>query len=495
MSRSMRARPLIVLLACLALLGAAGCGAQDEAGIPAGAELVPADAPLFVAVNTDFDSGQWEQAGDLLDEFPDGVDLRAFIIDELSREGVDLEDVQAAVGPQVNVVWLDARDDESFVGMTQPEDADRLRELFLSTGEELVFRDVEDWTAFADDERYLDALAAGLDEGSLAEDAAFVDAMARVAEDALVRGYFNGPAASPAVEEGVGLDVGALADLLPGGGVPWVSFSASAEDRGGRIEAAVGFAGDPEGYVGPSYEASLPDVVPAGALAYVSFNDLEGQLSKLRDVFASVEPDIERDIGRFESEIGVSLEEDVGPLLAGEGALYVRQGAFIPEVTLVLEVENEEEAMTTLDDLVEGLGDTVDLGTPQPAEIAGVQARQVDISPPVALYYAAFDGRLVVTTQRAGIEDLREDDDRLADDELFRDALEDADMPGETVGFLFVNLRETIPYVFGLIGGFVGDGGGVPDEVRRNVEPLEHLVVYGTRDGDVLELSAFLAID
>src|SRR5688500_5592224 len=113
MSRTMRFRRLIVPLACLALLPvAAGCGAQDEAGLPAGAELVPANGALFVAVNTDFDSGQWEAAGDLLDEFPDGDKLRSFILDELSAEGIDLEeDVKPAVGPQVNLVWLDAGDE------------------------------------------------------------------------------------------------------------------------------------------------------------------------------------------------------------------------------------------------------------------------------------------------------------------------------------------------------------------------------------------------
>jgi hypothetical protein len=277
--------------------------------------------------------------------------------------------------------------------------------------------------------------------------------------------------------------------------VPWISVSLSAEDRGGRFEGAVGFADDPEGYVGPSYEAKLPEVAPAGALAYLSFKDLEGQFSKLRDVFAEVEPEFERDIARFENEIGVSLEEDVGPLLAGEGALYIRRGAFIPEVTLLLEVDDEDQAVAVVDDLVSGLNDYVPLGVPRTTDIAGVEARQIDIEPPVSLYYAAFDGQLVVTTQRAGIADLREEGDRLSGDDGFQDALEDADMPGETVGFAYVNLRETIPYVFGFLGAAGQDGESVPDEVGRNLEPLEHLVVFGTREGNVLEFSGFLAID
>jgi hypothetical protein len=495
----MRARALIPILVCLALVpAAAGCGAQGEAGLPAGAELVPADVAMFVAVDTDFESGQWETAGDLLDEFPDGDKLRSFILDELSSEGIDLEeDVKPALGPQVNIVWLDPRDDRSFVGLTQPSDADKLRALLEKADEEMFLRDVEGWTAFAEDEKYLDALVQGRAGGSLSGDSQFADAMGRVAEDALVRLYFNGAVAAPAFEEQAGFDPGTLADLLPGGEVPWISVSVAAEDRGGRFEGAIGFADDPDGYVGPSYEAKLPEVAPDGALAFLSFKDLESQLSKLRDVFAQVEPEIERDIARFENEIGVSFEEDIGPLLAGEGALYVRKGALIPEVTLLLEIENEEQAMATLDDLVEGLSEPLGLGQAQTTEIEGVEARQVDISPPLSLYYSAFDGRLVVTTQRAGIIALREEGDRLSDDDLFRDALEDSDMPDETVGFAYVNLREAIPYALGFFAAMEegGSGEAVPDEVRRNVEPLEHLVVFGTREGNVVDFSGFLAID
>jgi hypothetical protein len=68
-------------------------------------------------------------------------------------------------------------------------------------------------------------------------------------------------------------------------------------------------------------------------------------------------------------------------------------------------------------------------------------------------------------------------------------------MPGETVGFAYVNLRETVPYVFGFLGAAGQNGESVPDEVGRNLEPLEHLVVFGTREGNVVEFSGFLAID
>lgn len=489
----MRLRRVIPLLCSLVLaLVAAGCGSEEQSALPAGADLVPAQTVLFVAIDTDFDSGQWETAGDLLDKFPDGDKVRAMIFESLGDEGIDLdEDVKPAVGPQVNVALLDAADEKSFVGFTQPKDVDKLRDLLAKGDDEFVYRDVEGWTAFATDEKYLDALDVATSGGSLASDARFAEAMGHVADDALVRVYFNGPAAEGGLTESAGVDLEELTELLPGGAVPWVSASVSVEDGGGRVDGAVGFAGDPEGFIGPSYEANLPDVAPAGALAYTSFKDLEGQLSKLRDAFSQVEPDIERDIGRFENEIGVSLEEDIGPLLAGEGALYIRQGLFIPEVTLLLEVEDEANAMAVLDDLVAGAGKYLPLGEPQTVDIGGVEARQLDIEPPVSLVYAAFDGRLVVSTQRAGIAAIQEDGDRLSGDDSFEEALDGAGMPDETAGFTYVNLAETIPYVL----GFIGAGEDVPDEVTRNLEPLENLVFYSTRDGNTVQFSGFLALD
>jgi hypothetical protein len=489
----MRLRRLFLLLSCLVLaLGVAGCGSEEEGGLPAGAELVPAQTVLFMALNTDFDTGQWETAGDLLDKFPDGDKLRSMIFEELSDEGIDLdEDVKPAVGPQVNVAWLDAADEESFVGFTQPKDADKLRALLEKSDDEFVYREVGGWTAFATDQKYLDALDVATPDGSLAGDSRFAEAMGHVADDALLRIYFNGPAAGSAFPESEGVDLDAIIELLPGGTVPWVAASVSVEDGGGRMDGAIGFADDPEGFVGPSYEAALTDVAPAGALAYVSFKDLEGQFSKLRDAFSQMEPEIERDIGRFENELGVSLEEDIGPLLAGEGALYVRQGLFIPEVTLLLEVEDEANAMQTLDSLVAGSREFLPLGEPQTVDIGGVEARQIDIEAPVSLFYAAFDGHLVVTTQRTGITSLQEDDDRLSSDDRFEGALGDAGMPDETAGFAYVNLKDLIPYVL----DFAGSAGDVPEEVDRNLEPLEHVVIYSTRDGNTVEFSGFLAVD
>jgi hypothetical protein len=111
---------------------------------------------------------------------------------------------------------------------------------------------------------------------------------------------------------------------------------------------------------------------------------------------------------------------------------------------------------------------------------------------PVAVYYAAFDGQLVVTTSRDGIAALREDDNRLADDPDFRDALEAADVPDETTGFAYVNLKDAVANLL----GFAQMGGAtLPSELQANLEPLRQLVFYGSKDGSTLKFAGFLAVD
>ena len=230
-----------------------------------------------------------------------------------------------------------------------------------------------------------------------------------------------------------------------------------------------------------SYSADLPEKVPGDVLAYVSFNDLESAFSAFRDAAAESDPEAESQLGMAEAFLGVSLEEDVLPLLSGEGAVYVRQGAIIPEVTLVTEIEDEDEAMATLDEIVQAAsGFAPHLGSPKTVEIDGVEARELPVSPPMSLYYAAFDGLLVVTSSPEGIAALREEGDRLSDSEAFDDALDAAGVPDETRGFGYVDLQRAVP----LFLGFAEAGDAATGEARGYLEPLQSLVFYGDQDDE-----------
>jgi hypothetical protein len=457
---------------------ASACGAETPAA-PAGASVAPASAQLFLTVDTSFDSAQWENARTLLEKFPDGEKALDLLFGKLGARGIDFDrDVKPALGPETDVVGLDLSGEDEFVGLTQPEDLDKLKALLDRTGQQFVFRAVGDWTAFSDKATVLDKFESARADGTLADSSDFQDAIDQVSGDAVARLYLNGSALQ---KSGLSAAIDRLA------------IAVKAESGGVGVEGAAKLAENGEVFGSEPFKAELPEEVPGGALVYVDVNDLGAQLKALRDVIAQADPSVDADIARAEHELGVSLDEDVFPLFSGETAFYVRRGLIIPEVTLVTHVDDAQAAVAALDKLVQGLREYLPmLQDEQELQIDGVTAKVVPLGGPISLYYAAFDGHLVVTTSQDGIAALREHDDRLADDPDFKAALDQAGVPDETTGFGYVNLKSAIPYVLGL---FEMSGGTAPQELRANLEPLQQLTFYGTKDGSTVKFDGFLAVD
>jgi len=477
----------ILILTVLPL--AVGCGTTAASG-PAGATVAPASAELFLSVRTDSGSDQWKRVANLFQAFPDGDKAIQGILDQLGAQGIDFaRDVEPALGAETDLVGLDLGKGE-FVGLTQPDDVGKLKELLAKADEELFTRDVGGWTAFADSTAVLDRFESAREDGTLAGSSDYEDAIAEVDQDALALFYVKGGGLQGTIQQEENLPPSALGALFPEGKVPSLAMSLKAEENGLRIAGAAKLAADEGGFAPENFKAELPEEVPGGALVYAGFNDFESSLSALRDAMGEGAPQFDRDLARIEAELGVSLEEDIFPLFSGETALYVRPGFLIPEVTLVTQVDDEDAAMATLGKLVAGLGEYLPAAQRvQDVDIDGIPAKEIPVSPPVSLYWAAFDSHLVLSSSRDGIAQLRKDDERLADDRDFRDALERAGVPEETNGFVYVNLHDAIPYVLGLAGE------AVPATVRANLEPLDQLVLYGSKDGRTLKFAGFLGVD
>src|SRR5689334_22067991 len=103
-------------MAGLALV-AAGCGGGGGGGgnaLPNAANVVPASAPALISVKTDFSSQQFRNALLLLRKFPDALPaLRRF---GAENGNVDFaRDVKPALGPELDVVWLDFKNGGSDV--------------------------------------------------------------------------------------------------------------------------------------------------------------------------------------------------------------------------------------------------------------------------------------------------------------------------------------------------------------------------------------------
>ena len=494
MSRVIRVRLSAALIAALALALVAGCGGEDGAG--SAAELVPANLALYAVVDTDFDGGQWSDVDELAARFPGGENFRQRVLEELEAGDVDFEeDVDPALGPEVVFVVLefaaDSDEEPPLVVLTQPDDQAALERLLEEGDEPAVNREVDGWQVVAEDDATIDRFLSAREGSRLADSEQFQDAMDGLEEDALVRLFVDGETIQGASADADAAQ--ALDAFAPGGEAPSLGAVVQAEEDGARVEGQLVYAEDLEG--GPlsvePYEAELPGEVPGDVLAYVSFNDLEQAISAYRDALSESDPELESQLGMAEGFLGVSLEEDIAPLFAEEGAVYVRRGALIPEVTLVTQVEDEEQALATLDDLTGRIGNFLPFGQPERNDVDGVEVRRVPLSGPVSLGYAAFDGLLVVTTDTEGIADLRADEDRLADADAFEEALDRAGMPGETSGFAYVDLEETLPLLF----GFAEVGLGGTSEARRYTEPLQSVVVWGEQEGSTQSFSLFVGVE
>ena len=497
MSRVKIVRSALALSASLLVLLAAGCGGS---GAPGGAaDVVPADAALYAVVDTDFEGDQWEAVQELASRFPGGEDLIGRIVEEIEADGeLDFEeDVEPALGPVVALVVLDFETDDAgnppFVVLTQPEDAGAFRRIMESEPDPGVAREIDGWQVGAMSEDVLDRYETALEGERLADSERFEDAMDGLDEDVLVTVYGNLQSAQEAAEAESGEELDPFETFFPGGEAPVFGGTARAEGDGARLDGQLVYSGDVEDtpFSTEEFDAELPGEVPGDVLAYLAFNDLERAISAYRDAIAEADPDFESQLGMAESFLGVSIEEDIAPLFAGEGAVYVRQGALIPEVTLVTQVEDEQQAVATLDDVVSRIGGFVGSGQPELREVDGLEVHEVAISPPFSLSYVAFDGLLVVTTSADGIADLRAEDDRLADDEEFEEALDRAGVPGETSGFAYVDLEETLPLLF----GFAEAGLGETTDARQYTEPLTSLVVWGEQDGSTQSFSVFVGIE
>jgi hypothetical protein len=477
-----------------AALVLAGCGAKDESPGAAGAKLVPASVPVFVSIDSDLSSDQWRQVDELLEKFP----ARDGLIDELRSSlkedsgGLDYEDdVKPALGEEVDLVWLDFENEGSnVVAVTKPKDEDAFKKMIEkgnSTGsEQLVCEESDGWQVCADTRSKIDRFQAIPGDDKLADDDLYNDALAELPDDSLVHVYVRGQSIAEALKDFAvpGSPLPLSADQSP----EYLSAALAAEGDGFRLVGTGRAARAPEAQTKP-FESTLLEVVPADAVAFLTFkggDEYERQLQELEK-----NETYRMGIKEFEQMLGIPLSSLL-ELFDNEVGLYVRPGSPIPEVTLLIEAPNEQEALQRVNTAVQNLTKSIPAQPCHaPTEEAGVKVQCVSFDE-FELRTAAFDGKVVVTIGQGAIAKLRDDGDKLADDEGFKDARDAAGMPAESTGFMWLDLEDGIPMVLGLANA---SGGSIPADIRENLEPLGSFLAWADNDGRSGKFTAFLQID
>jgi hypothetical protein len=475
-------------LAVLALL-AGGCGGSGSkgsaSGSAAGATVVPASAVAYLSVNTDLGSDQWKKVDALSKKFPGRAKALADFEQQLAKKGIDFnKDVKPALGPEVDVAWLDLADGgQNAVAVTQPKDDAKFAALVKknnadSSNHKLYTEKVGDWEALAESQATLDRLKSAQNGAKLADDSSFKDAVADLPDEALVKAYVNGASIRQAVQQGLAPSVpqsGVLGKAIPNLG--WLSASASAASNGVGFQAGVKSSSTKT----KSYKSELVDRLPSGALADLSFNNLA---SSLRQVLS--QSGLKGQAAQVEQALGIS-ESDLLKLFSNEGALAVyptARGERYPSVELLLKVNDEAKArklLARLSALAPMAGATV-----KPVKIGGVAAHELVVNGQVSIDYGVFDGVLAVSNSRSALGGLGGTGAKLSSDPVFSDARSAAKTPSSTTGFAYVNLQGVFKEVFEYIGASA--------EVRANLAPLRSFFAYGARKGDVTHLNGFLEI-
>ena len=492
---------LLVLLA--AAFALAGCGGGDgggggEAETPAegaqaaaGAAIAPAGAAVFVSITTDAESAQWKAAAALLDRFPGRDQLIRSILEDTEAAGLDWEtDIKPALGPEVDIVVLPTGGEEpAVVGLTQPADAAKLQKLVESGDEPGALEVVDGWTVVSDSQASIDAFKAGDD--SLADAEAYRTALESLPAESLVTVFIDGEKLTELAGQaaaGAGGSVsfsqlfGAFGKLGP------IAFALSAQPGGVFFRGSATQEGGPQL---DNFAADLPSLVPADAVLYLGFANLAEPLDSLLGIAGEAEPTLDQQLAQAETFLGLSVRDDLLPLFAGEGALVVAPGSPIPAISLIVEVEDEQKAQQALDKLATLAGGFGGGGLPKATDIDGVAAQELVLEQ-FSVFYAVFDGKLVITSVRAGISGLVAAVPKLADDPAFAVARKAAGMPEETSGFIYMNLAEGI----GLIEAYARlAGDAVPPEVSANLEPLGSFLAYSAREDGALTFSGFLSIE
>ncbi len=494
-----RSSILLGLFVLLVVLLAAACGgksggggglsASGGGGIPGGADFAPASAPGFLYVNTDFGGSEWGGLNDLANKFPDKAKLLAMLRQQLQQQGVNFDqDVKPALGPETDAGVLTFQGSTgNAVLATQPKDAAKLdalvRKLDASSSNNpaTVTKKVGDWTLASDSQAALAAGSSAHAGSSLAEGATFKAAMSSLPDSSLVKFFLDGASLSSILQRAGSTAVAAGSGPIPGlGKLAWIAGALQGSGDGVRLDLHAKSANG--GQTATLYTSKLLSEVPGDALLFTSFNGVGRTLAQLE-----TNPALKRFLPRIEAQLGVSLQE-LTPLFSREGALYVRQGTPLPEVTLALEESDEQQALATVDRLVAKLGGGA---APKTTTVDGVTLKQLPLGSTFSLYYGAFDGKLVITDSRTAVTGLKDKGSKLSDDDVFKTAKDKAGMGDSTLGFVYVNLKAAIP----IVENFAQlQGTQLPPETTKNLEPLQTFLLYGTRDGATTSATGFLGV-
>lgn len=477
-----RALATALLVALGLLLAACGGGSSSSksasaSGAAGGADATPADAAVFVSVNTDLSSSQWKTLNTLLDKFP-GKDksLADARTSFETQSGLNWEtDVKPALGPEVDFVVLDASNSGGGVALTQPKDQGKLDALVAKANAKkagsLVTEKVGDWTVISDKQASIDTYKTRASGDKLSDDATFKTATGELSGDALAKVYVNGPKVQTALQSRAG--------TAAQGSLDWAVAELVSQDDGVKLDGT--FKGQPIKGVqqAAAYSPELLGSVPTGALLVLDFKG-GSSLDSLDSAAGSSVPQLQSAMGFI---------KQLTPIFKNETVLSVAPGTPFPAVTLIAEPDNAQQAVAGIDGLVAQFGALAGGATAQPTTVGGHAVKELNLGQ-FAVDYGVIDGKLVVTSSRQAIVSFGKGAS-INDDADFKDAKSASGMPDSISTLVYLNIKAGLPLIesFSQLSGTT-----IPANQTENLRPLTSFIAYGTGDSGTSKFTAFLQI-
>lgn len=470
----------------------AGCGGGETSGAGAGADgasVTPANATAFVSIDTDLSSNQWKTVDSLLDKFPGKERLLTQLRESFERDAKVrwTNDVKPALGRELDVVVLNLDAGAKVVALTQPKDDGKFDTLVrkLNASEEpderMATGEFEGWKLIADESADIDTFKRAASGAKLADDGEFQDALDALDDEALVKAYVDTPQLVrklremvPTLDATAGSMARRLSDLRA------ATAELVARDDGLEVTGRIVNAGKP---LAKNYKAAFVDDVPAGALVFLSFHGqaATANLGSGANPALPAAPELAPLLGALRR---------LTPLFANENAFYILPGFPIPEVTLLTQPKNLRRAQAAVTALVASLRPLLGQTRIRTTALDGVPAREVDFGR-FSVYYGVLRNRFFVSTSQRIVRELGDTGQKLADDATFKEAMDAAGMPDATFGFLYVNLKDSIPLVESLAQL---SGARLPPDVDANLRHLRTFLAYASGEPHEARFTAFLGV-
>jgi hypothetical protein len=440
------------------------CGTTDDA-----IALVPADAIAYLHVDLDRDSDQFSTAAEVARRLPHFEQIQQGIFAALGiAPDLNLRDdigswigdeaaLAAVVGGEPQPLALFAVKDEQGakrfldeLGDGTPQRVEYGRDSFRAYGNGLAFTELQGFLVLGSRTAVKAAIAVRRNREKALSDAKPAGAVRDPLPDQRLVDLYISEAGIDEFLAGRGGLASQLDTFVDFGASRGIAAALVADDAGFELQIDSALyprqvKANPSFFQAfPSFDPSLADEFSPDTLLFVDIADPAETVRALLGQAAKAAPELVEAFDRFEEEVGrggIDIERGVLPVLSGEAAVGVELGV-APYVTAVFKDVDEDRAREQMARLQVPLvaaltpAQTGQAPSFESTKIGDTLMRRVRVSPTLDLAYAIFDGKLVVSSNPAGVRQAVEGDESLGGSDAFKAATSDSSGGVSALGFL-----------------------------------------------------------